>query len=82
MPGLLIRGWLPRYSDLILAEMLKYDTLVKSRKPENLVDDLRETFQVLRSVSMKPNPVKYTFGVSSRKFLGYMVSKRGIEANI
>ena len=30
---------------------------------------------------MKLNPTKYTFGVSSGKFLGFMVSQRGIEAN-
>ena len=30
---------------------------------------------------MKLNPSKCAFGVSSRKFLGFMVSQRGIEAN-
>jgi hypothetical protein len=30
---------------------------------------------------MKLNPTKCAFSVSSRKFLGYMVSSRGIEAN-
>jgi len=30
---------------------------------------------------MKLNPTKSTFGVSSRKFLGFMVSPKGIEAN-
>jgi hypothetical protein len=30
---------------------------------------------------MKLNPSKCAFGVSSGKFLGYMVSSRGIEAN-
>jgi nucleotidyltransferase/DNA polymerase involved in DNA repair len=30
---------------------------------------------------MKLNPAKCAFGVSSRKFLGYMVSNRGIKAN-
>ena len=31
---------------------------------------------------MKLNPSKYAFGVSSGKFLGFMVSQRGIEANL
>ena len=31
---------------------------------------------------MKLNPNKCVFGVESRKFLGYMVSRRGIEANL
>ena len=30
---------------------------------------------------MKLNPNKYAFGVESGKFLGYMVSRHGIEAN-
>jgi hypothetical protein len=30
---------------------------------------------------MKLNPAKCAFGVSSGKFLGFMVSQRGIEAN-
>ena len=30
---------------------------------------------------MKLNPSKCAFGVASRKFLGFMVSQRGIEAN-
>ena len=31
---------------------------------------------------MKLNPTKYTFGVTSEKFLGFLVTKRGIEANL
>ena len=31
---------------------------------------------------MKLNPNKCAFGVASRKFLGFMVSQRGIEANL
>ena len=30
---------------------------------------------------MKLNPIKCTFGVTSEKFLGFMVSSRSIEAN-
>ena len=43
--------------------------------------DLRETFDTLRSYNIKLNPGKCVFGVSARKFLGFMVSYRGIEAN-
>ena len=31
---------------------------------------------------MKLNPAKCFFGVSSRKFLGFMVSQQGIEVNL
>ncbi|KAK0591663.1 hypothetical protein LWI29_005862 [Acer saccharum] len=40
--------------------------------------DLCETFQILRQYRMRLNPTKYTFGVSSGKFLGYMVHRKGI----
>jgi hypothetical protein len=36
---------------------------------------------MLKQYGMKLNPTKWAFGVSSGKFLGYMVSNRGIKAN-
>ena len=57
------------------------DMLVKSRKVELHLDDLRETFDTLRKYQMRLNPAKCVFGVSLGKFLGFMVSQRGIEAN-
>ena len=46
------------------------------------MEDLKETFDTLCSYNMKLNPGKCTFGVTGRKFLGFMVSQRGIEANL
>jgi hypothetical protein len=57
------------------------DMLVKSKEEDGHLDDLRETFQTLRKYQMKLNPSKCAFGVYSVKFLGFMVSQRGIEAN-
>ena len=57
------------------------DMLVKSRREENHLEDLRETFDTLHSYNMKLNPGKCAFGVTAGKFLGFMVSQRGIEAN-
>ena len=45
------------------------------------MNDLRETFNTLRSYNMKLNPNKYAFRVTAGKFLGFMVSQRGIEVN-
>ena len=45
------------------------------------MNDLQETFDILRQYSMKLNPSKCAFGVPSGKFLGFMVSHRGIEEN-
>ncbi|XP_027099188.1 uncharacterized protein [Coffea arabica] len=55
--------------------------LVKSQTQEQFISDLREIFEVLRSSGMRLNPKKYTFGVRSGKFLGYMISKEGVRAN-
>ena len=55
--------------------------LVKSIKAELHITHLAEAFQVLRSYNIKLNPAKCAFGVSSRKFLGFIVNNRGIEAN-
>ena len=57
------------------------DMLVKSQDEEIHLDDLQETFDTLRQYNMKLNPSKCAFGVSSGKFVGYMVSHRGIDAN-
>ena len=57
------------------------DMLVKSVKAELHVDHLAESFQVLKDYKMKLNPTKCAFGVSSWKFLGFIVNSRGIEAN-
>ena len=57
------------------------DMLVKSKEELTHLDDLRETFAMLKQYQMKLNPGKCVFGVASGKFLGFMVSQRGIEAN-
>ncbi|XP_075669958.1 putative mitochondrial protein AtMg00860 [Castanea sativa] len=57
------------------------DMLVKSLDEEKHLDDLHETFDTLRRYNMKLNSSKCAFGVLLGKFLGIMVSHRGIEAN-
>ena len=57
------------------------DILVKSIDEEKHLDDLQETFDTLRQYNMKLNLSKCAFGVLSGKYLGFMVSHRGIEAN-
>lgn len=49
------------------------DMLVKSIKSYHHESDLNETFQVLRKYQMKLNPSRCAFGVTSGKFLGFMV---------
>ena len=57
------------------------DMLVKSKDREDHLDNPKETFDALHKYKMKLNPTKCVFDVSSRKFLGFIVSQRGIEAN-
>ena len=63
-------------------EVYVHDMLIKSKEEESHLDNLRETFNTLKQYSIKLNPSKCAFGVSSRKFLEFMVSQRGIEANL
>lgn len=55
--------------------------LVKSQREDHHLEDLKETFDSLHSYNMKLNPSKYAYGVTVGKFLGFMVSQRGIEVN-
>ncbi|XP_068484963.1 uncharacterized protein [Phaseolus vulgaris] len=55
--------------------------VVKSDSFEQHLKDLDEVFKALRGVNMKLNPEKCTFGVEGGKFLGFMLTHRGIEAN-
>src|SRR3954464_3342192 len=57
------------------------DMLVKSTKENDYVKDLQETFEVLKRHNMKLNQQKCVFGVTAGKFLGFMVTNRGIKAN-
>ena len=57
------------------------DMLVKTKEEFAHLDDLQETFSTFKQYQMKLNPIKCTFGVVSGKFLGFIVSQRGIEAN-
>ncbi|XP_074300810.1 uncharacterized protein LOC141632132 [Silene latifolia] len=57
------------------------DMVVKSEKAEQHMSHLENTFSILRKYHIKLNLLKCTFRVSSGKFLGYLVTQRGIEAS-
>uniref|UniRef100_A0A2N9HSY3 RNase H type-1 domain-containing protein n=1 Tax=Fagus sylvatica TaxID=28930 RepID=A0A2N9HSY3_FAGSY len=57
------------------------DMVVKSVRAEDHLEDLRAVFNTLRRHRLKLNASKCAFGVGSGKFLGFMVTQRGIEAN-
>ena len=72
------------FKDLIGRTMEAYmdDMLIKSRMAGDHVEHLGHMFKILRKYQMKLNPLKYAFGIGSRKFLGFMVNQEGIEANL
>ena len=54
---------------------------MKSLDEKKHLDGLQENFDTLKRYNIKLNPSKCVFGVSSGKFLGFMVSQWGIEGN-
>ncbi|CAL8153304.1 unnamed protein product [Prunus armeniaca] len=58
------------------------DMLVKAPERADHIENLAEAFSILQKYNMKLNPSKCTFGVSSGRFLGYLVTQRGIEAHL
>ena len=50
------------------------DMLVKSKERFDHTKHLQEAFELLQRYSMKLNPLKCAFGVSSGKFLSFMVT--------
>ena len=55
------------------------DMVVKSKMVSKHVKDLEIIFAILREHKLQLNAFKCSFGVGSRKFLGYMVTHRGTE---
>ena len=53
--------------------------VVKSKLVFNHIRDLGDVFEILRKYRLRLNASKCSFGVGSGKFLGYMVTHRGIE---
>ena len=55
--------------------------VVKSKVVSGHLGDLSGIFNVLRRHKLHLNASKCSFGVRSGKFLGYMITHRGIEVN-
>ena len=57
------------------------DMVVKSKLVSEHVEDLTSIFEILKEHKLRLNTSKCSFRVGSGKFLGYMVTHRGIEVN-
>lgn len=55
--------------------------MIKLKIVDSFLDDVVEAFDIMNHYGLKLNPKKCSFGVEAGRFLGYMVSKQGIEAN-
>nr|KYP59945.1 Retrovirus-related Pol polyprotein from transposon 17.6 [Cajanus cajan] len=55
--------------------------VVKTTSAEGHPTDLAEVFSQIRRHNMRLNPEKCVFSVQGGKFLGFMITSRGIEAN-
>ena len=58
------------------------DMVVKSKVVSEHMKDLEVIFGILREHKLRVNASKYSFGVGSGKFLGYMVTHKGIEVSL
>lgn len=57
------------------------DLVVKSQKESNHLRDLADVFEILKKCKLRLNAKKCVFDVGAGKFLGHLVTRRGIEAN-
>jgi len=90
MPFGLKNAWATyqRLMDRVLAPMLRRnvqayvdDMVVTSQQKEQHIVDLEELCTTIAKYRLKLNLKKCVFGVEVGKFLGFLLTKRGIEAN-
>jgi len=57
------------------------DMVVTSQVKDQHIADLEELFTTIAKYMLKLNPEKCVFEVEAGKFLGFLLTERGIEAN-
>ena len=62
-------------------EMYIDDMVVKSKQETRHIEDLQGVFEVLRQHKLRLNTDKCAFGVKAGKFLGHLITNRGIKFN-
>ncbi|XP_017979875.1 PREDICTED: uncharacterized protein LOC108662802 [Theobroma cacao] len=77
------RAMVTLFHDMMYREVELYmdDMIVKAHKIEDHVTNLERLFKRLQKFQLRLNPVKCTFGVTSGKLLGFVISERGIEVD-
>ena len=64
-----------------IVEVYIDDMVIKSKKEQGHINDLKVVFKVLQRYKLCLNADKCAFGVGVSKFLGYMITYQGIEVN-
>lgn len=57
------------------------DVLIKTNDTPNFYENIRETLTTLQQHGVNLNLKKCSFCVETGKFLGYIISPKGVEAN-
>jgi hypothetical protein len=63
----------------VIVEVYINDIVVKSAGLDSHLADLRLAFEKMCWYNLKMNPLKCAFGVSTGKFLGFIVHEKGVE---
>ena len=64
-----------------MVEVYIDDMVVKSKQEAQHTEDLQGVFEVLQQRKLRLNAEKCAFGVGVGKFLGYLITGRGIEVS-
>jgi hypothetical protein len=64
-----------------IVEVYIDDIVLKSIVFDSHIADLRKVFDKIRRYGLKINQHKYTFGVSTGKFLGFIIHEHDIEVD-
>ncbi|XP_047326741.1 uncharacterized protein K02A2.6-like [Impatiens glandulifera] len=69
--------------NLIHKEVKVYvdDIIVKSKNRVEHIANLEKFLQRIRKYHLRLNPMKCTFGVTTSKMMGFMITQRGIEVD-
>ena len=75
------RAMVTLFHDMMHKEIEVYvdDMIAKSQDEDDHVVNLKKLFERLKKFQLKLNPAKCTFEATSKKLLGFVVSKKGIE---
>jgi hypothetical protein len=65
----------------IIVQFYIDDIIVKSDSMDNHLANLRLVLERMHQRALKMNPLKYAFGVSAGKFLGFVINEHDIEIN-